>query len=281
MEHRPLVSRETAVSVARATIAAGAPGLADDVLDRLALLIERVCATPVGVTAIRDPAEAAARHVLDALGGLPAVDAAPEGALADVGSGGGLPGLVLGVLRPERELHLIEATARKAAFIAETAAALGVDAHVHAERSEELGRGALRDACSCVVARALAPPPVAVELCLPLCRPGGRLVLWSREAAGDELAFAAAALAGAVLLAGMSRRARDRQARRHAGALSAAPRHGREATVARGRIRPTAAVGSGRCRGSMQWRTRRAASARRRPRSTSPRAWRRPARPCS
>ena len=95
-------------------------------------------------------------------------------------------------MRPERETHLIEATARKAAFIAEAAAELGLHVHVHAERSEDLGRGALRDACACVVARALAPPPVAVELCLPLCRPGGRLVLWSREHAGDELAFAAA-----------------------------------------------------------------------------------------
>ena len=71
-------------------------------------------------------------------------------------------------MRPERETHLIEATARKAAFIAETAAELGLHVHVHAERSEELGRGELRDACACVVARALAPPPVAVELCLPL-----------------------------------------------------------------------------------------------------------------
>jgi 16S rRNA (guanine527-N7)-methyltransferase len=199
VEHRPLVSRETALRVAREAIAVGAPELAADEIDRLAVLVERVCSTPVGVTAIRDPATAAARHVLDALAGLPAVDAAPPGALADVGSGGGLPGLVLAVVRPARELHLIEATARKAAFIAETAAAIGVSAHVHAERSEDVGRGALRDSCACVVARALAPPPVAAELCLPLCRPGGRVVLWSRETADAELAGAAAALAGEVL----------------------------------------------------------------------------------
>ena len=72
---------------------------------------------------------------------------------------------------------------------------------VHAERSEDVARGALRDACACVVARALAPPPVAAELCLPLCRPGGRLVLWSREPVGAGLAFAAGALAGEVLVA--------------------------------------------------------------------------------
>ena len=143
-------------------------------------------ATPVGVTAIRDPAEAAARHVLDALAGLPAVEPRPPGALADVGSGGGLPGLVLGVVRPAREIHLIEATARKAAFIAETARGVGV-ARPRPRRA--LGGSRPRARCatparaSC--ARALAPPPVAVELCLPLCRPGGRVVLWSREQADD------------------------------------------------------------------------------------------------
>ena len=199
MTPRPRVSRETATEVARRVISSAVPGVPSPQLDRLASLVGLVCSTPVGITAIRDPAEAAARHVLDALSGLPAIDAAPEGPLADVGSGGGLPGLVLATMRPDRETHLIEATARKAGFIAEAAAELELDVHVHAERSEELGRGGLRDACACVVARALAPPPVAVELCLPLCRPGGRVVLWSREHADDELAFAATALGGRVL----------------------------------------------------------------------------------
>ena len=199
MTHAPLVSRETATRVARETLAADAPTLAAADRERLALLVALVCATPVGVTAIRDPAEAAARHVVDALAGLPAVDAAPAGPLADVGSGGGLPGLVLAVVRPARETHLIEATARKAAFIAEAAAEIGVAVHVHAARSEDVGRGELRDAFACVVARALAPPPVAAELCLPLCRPGGRVVLWSREEAGDELVFAAAEVRAEVV----------------------------------------------------------------------------------
>ncbi|HET6174830.1 MAG TPA: RsmG family class I SAM-dependent methyltransferase [Gaiellales bacterium] len=199
MTQRPRVSRETASRAAREAIFTAAPALTTREIDQLALLVGLVCSTPVGVTSIRDPAEATARHVLDALAGLPAVDAAPQGPLADVGSGGGLPGLVLAVVRPERETHLIEATARKGAFIAEAAAELGLEVQVHAERSEVLGRGELRDACACVVARALAPPPVAVELCLPLCRPGGRLVLWSREQPSAELAFAAQELGGAVL----------------------------------------------------------------------------------
>jgi 16S rRNA (guanine527-N7)-methyltransferase len=192
----PHVSRETASRVAREVISAAAPELTPAVLDQLALLVGRVCSTPVGVTAIRDPAEAAARHVVDALAGLPAIDAAPPGPLADVGSGGGLPGLVLAAVRPERTVHLIEATARKAGFIADVAAEMGLVVDVLAERSEDVARGELRDACACVVARALAPPPVAAELCLPLCLPGGRLVLWSREEPSADLAFAAAELGG-------------------------------------------------------------------------------------
>lgn len=201
MTQRPHVSRETAAEVARGVISAAAPETGAAELDRLALLVGLVCSTPVGITAIRDPADAAARHVLDALAGLPAVDAAPAGPLADVGSGGGLPGLVLATMRPGRETHLIEATARKAAFIAEAAAELGLAVRVYAARSEELACGELRDAFPCVVARALAPPPVAVELCLPLCRPGGRVVLWSREPADAKLDGAATALGGHVLQA--------------------------------------------------------------------------------
>jgi 16S rRNA (guanine527-N7)-methyltransferase len=199
VEQRPHVSRETASQIARDVLSTSAPWLNTRELDRLALLVGLICATPVGVTAVRDPAQAAARHVLDSLAGLPSVDAAPPGPLADVGSGGGLPGLVLATVRPARETHLIEATARKATFIEEAARALELRVEVHAARSEDLARGALRDACSCVVARALAPPPIAAELCLPLCRPGGRLVLWSREPAGEELARAAQELNGTVL----------------------------------------------------------------------------------
>ncbi|MDX6541983.1 MAG: rRNA (guanine527-N7)-methyltransferase [Gaiellales bacterium] len=200
MEHGPAcVSRETATEQAWRTIAAGAADVAPTQLDRLARLVALVCATPVGVTAIRDPAEASKRHVLDALTGLAAVDAAPQGPLADVGSGGGLPGLVIAIMRPERCVHLIEATARKAAFIAEAATALGLMVEVHAQRSEDVARGPLRDTFTCVVARALAPPAIAAELCLPLCRCGGRVVLWSREQATEELEFAAGALGGAVL----------------------------------------------------------------------------------
>ena len=163
-----------------------------ELLVAFALLL---AAAPLNVTATQGAAAIVERHVIDALEGLAAVDGAPPGALADVGSGGGSPGLVLGIVRPERELHLIESVGRKAAFLRALAAELGVEARVHADRAELLAQGPLRDAAACVTARALAPPPVAIELCAPLVQPGGRLVLWSRAAAGAEVLAAARALA--------------------------------------------------------------------------------------
>jgi 16S rRNA (guanine527-N7)-methyltransferase len=175
---------------------------ADDVGAALAILVHELCTTPVGVTAIRDPAVAWERHVLDALRGVELLDACPPGPLVDVGSGGGVPGLVLGAVRPARPLHLVEATARKAAFLQATAARMGLDATVHAERSEVLARegGELRDHCACACARALAAPPAAVELCLPLVAPGGRVILWlGPSASRDDVSHAAVELGGALV----------------------------------------------------------------------------------
>ena len=171
----------------------------------LEVLVHELCSTPVGVTAIREPELAWERHVLDALQGVEELDRCPDGPLVDVGSGGGVPGLVLGLVRPGRPLHLVEATARKAAFLRETAARMGVAATVHAARSEDLARvGApLRDACACACARALAAPPAAAELCLPFVAPGGRAILWlGRSAVPADVAPAAAALGGALVESG-------------------------------------------------------------------------------
>jgi 16S rRNA (guanine527-N7)-methyltransferase len=175
------------------------PSAIGDVATALAILVHELCTTPIGVTAVRDPATAWERHVLDALRGVEAVDECPPGALVDVGSGGGVPGLVLGLLRPGRALHLVEATGRKAAFIQETAVRMGIEATVHAGRSEELAaHGApLRDACACACARALATPAAAAELCLPFVAPGGRAVLW----VGEQVDAVAVAAAGRALAA--------------------------------------------------------------------------------
>jgi 16S rRNA (guanine527-N7)-methyltransferase len=64
------------------------------------------------------------------------------------------------------------------------------------DRSEHLARAGGRDAYDLVLARALAPPPVAAELCLPLARPGGHVLLWTADVELEPLAAAAAEVAG-------------------------------------------------------------------------------------
>ena len=98
--------------------------------------------------------------------------------VVDVGSGGGLPGLPLKIVRPDLELTLIEADQDKAAFLVHACAQLGLEGvAVVARRAEEAGHDPLlREAFDVAIARALAPLPVLAELCLGLVRVGGRLL---------------------------------------------------------------------------------------------------------
>jgi len=101
----------------------------------------------------------------------------------DVGSGGGLPGLPLKLARPDLSMTLLEADHSKAAFLVQACVTLGLrDVDVVARRAEEVGRDPLyREVFDVAVARALAPMPVLVELCLPLVRVGGRLLAQKTE----------------------------------------------------------------------------------------------------
>ena len=94
-----------------------------------------------------------------------------DGPLVDVGSGGGAPGIPLAHALPGREVVLLEAARRKCAFLERFAPA---NARVVWGRVEEQGT----DWAGVAVAKALAPPPVAAEWCLPLVRPGGAAILW-------------------------------------------------------------------------------------------------------
>jgi 16S rRNA (guanine(527)-N(7))-methyltransferase RsmG len=98
--------------------------------------------------------------------------------VVDVGSGGGLPGLALKIARTDLKVTLIEADQNKAAFLVQACAKLGLpDVEIVAKRAEEAGHEPrLRESFDLAVARALAPTPVLVELCLPLVRIGGRLL---------------------------------------------------------------------------------------------------------
>jgi 16S rRNA (guanine527-N7)-methyltransferase len=112
---------------------------------------------------------------------LRAVDlvGAGEGPVVDVGSGGGVPGIPLAHSLPQHEFVLLEAERRKCDFLERWAPA---NARVVWGRAEEQGT----DWAGVAVAKALAPPPVAAEWCLPLVREGGIAVLWVGETAEPD-----------------------------------------------------------------------------------------------
>ena len=141
--------------------------------------------------------EAERRHLAEARHLL--VHAAPAaGALvADIGAGGGVPGLVMAILRPDLRVTLIESDRRKAGFLVHAAALCDCTrVTVEARRAEEVGHDAAhRDTYDLAVSRATASAPVLCELALPLLRVGGRLVALVADAEADLPAASAAASA--------------------------------------------------------------------------------------
>ena len=140
------------------------------------------------LTRITDPDDVELRLLADSLALAPLIpDTA--GSLLDIGSGGGVPGLPLAIVRPELRVVLLDATAKKVRFLAETAQELGLD-QVEAlhGRAEELARNAKhRERYDVVTARAVARLVTLVELALPFVARGGRVILPKGSAAREEL----------------------------------------------------------------------------------------------
>ena len=93
---------------------------------------------------------------------------------------------------------LLEGRERKSEFLRATVEQLQLDCEVVTARSEDHAGGPGREGYDMALARALAPPPVAIELCLPLVRPGGWLVLWTAAIDTQELAPVAEQLGGDI-----------------------------------------------------------------------------------
>lgn len=99
------------------------------------------------------------------------------GTVVDLGSGGGVPGLIIGVARADLTLVLVEATAKRCRFLEEAVAALDLPARVVEGRAEVVGHGELRGEADAVVARSFGSPAATAECAAPLLRPGGTLVV--------------------------------------------------------------------------------------------------------
>jgi 16S rRNA (guanine527-N7)-methyltransferase len=126
-------------------------------------------------------------HIADSLSGLELETLRSAERIADLGSGAGLPGLVLAASRPEARFDLIESVFRKCEFLREAIRRLGLEnTSVVCERSEDWSRGAGREAYEAVTARAVGSLATLAELASPLLVDGGFLIAWKGARADEE-----------------------------------------------------------------------------------------------
>lgn len=118
---------------------------------------------------------------------------APGASVCDIGSGAGLPGLVLAIARPDLRLTLVEPLLRRTTFLAEVVEELGLDrVTVERGRAESV---AGRDVFDVVTSRAVAALPTLMDWSLPLVAPDGEMIALKGSSAADEAAEAAALVA--------------------------------------------------------------------------------------
>jgi 16S rRNA (guanine527-N7)-methyltransferase len=165
------------------------PNQIDQLSRYLDLLLE--ANKTMNLTRISDRAAAEIGHIGDALTLLPFLPRKKH-QLADVGSGGGVPGIPLAIARPDVSIFLLEATQKKAAFLTQTSLALGLkNVQILAERAEAVNRGPLRETFNIATARAVGSINDLVEWCFPLIKPGGKLLAMKGAKAAEELIAAA------------------------------------------------------------------------------------------
>ncbi|KAB1117206.1 16S rRNA (guanine(527)-N(7))-methyltransferase RsmG [Micromonospora aurantiaca] len=191
-----LVDGDDAPDPATATLppelAEAARALFGDRLDLAAAYAELLATDGVvrGLIGPRETPRLWERHLLNC---AVVAERIPEGAsVIDVGSGAGLPGLVLAIARPDLTVTLVEPLARRTAFLIEAVQRLGLtrDVRVFRGRAEEAAAGS-RDreplSADIVTARAVAPLDRLASWCLPLVASGGRLVALKGASAADEI----------------------------------------------------------------------------------------------
>jgi 16S rRNA (guanine527-N7)-methyltransferase len=181
---------ETDAPALRATLP---PGFADAIEFYVHLLLD--ANARLNLTRLVEPEPVARLHLLDALSALPLLDDLAPARALDLGSGGGVPGIVLALARPGVAWTLVDSARKKADALRGFVAALGLpNVTVVAERAEILGRDpAHRARYDLVAARACAALPVLAEYTLPLMRIGGTGVAWKGRLDDAELSGGRAA----------------------------------------------------------------------------------------
>jgi 16S rRNA (guanine527-N7)-methyltransferase len=157
----------------------------------LAELVAALTADPRAPSSVRDPNDAWRVHVADSLTGLELEPLAAARRLADVGSGAGLPGLVLAAALPDARVDLVESVGRKCDFARRAIERTGIGgARVVCERAEDWAAepppAGGREAYDAATARAVGRLATLAELASPLLREGGALVAWKGRRDADE-----------------------------------------------------------------------------------------------
>ena len=147
--------------------------------------------TTRGLIGPRESARLWERHLLNC---AVVAELVPHGSsVADIGSGAGLPGLVLAICRPDLRLTLVEPLLRRIRFLDEAVGRLELgNVEVRRGRAEELAGSATFDV---VTSRAVAPLPRLLAWCLPLVQAGGSMLAMKGSSATEELVEAAPELA--------------------------------------------------------------------------------------
>ena len=148
------------------------------------------------------PEHAVGRHLVDSLC-LLAVHTPPEGAqVLDIGTGAGLPGIPLAIVRPDLQVTLLDSHGKTVQFLREACAALGIDATVVQARAEKWAHAPeARGQFDAVIARAVAKMPILTELMTPFLKIGGVGLALKSANETDEIlqAVPAAQILGATL----------------------------------------------------------------------------------
>jgi 16S rRNA (guanine527-N7)-methyltransferase len=141
-----------------------------------------------------------AAHIEHARAYLPALPS--TGTVIDLGTGGGIPGVPLAYWRPDLHWVLIDAMAKRIAFVRAAVEELGLEVEVVSGRAEELAATpAWRGCADAVVARSLAAPGVAAEYAAPFLRVGGRAIV-AEPPGGSKARWPAEGLAKLGMRAG-------------------------------------------------------------------------------
>ncbi|MCL2503233.1 MAG: 16S rRNA (guanine(527)-N(7))-methyltransferase RsmG [Coriobacteriia bacterium] len=139
----------------------------------------------ISLTAISEPGQAVTLHTVDALSAVPELEAVAPGAILDLGTGGGVPGIPLAI-HTSRSTVLLDSIKKKVGVLNNYLDEARISAVAIAERAEDHA-ATHRANYAAVVARAVAGLPSLVELAAPLLRPSGHLICYKGDPLDAEI----------------------------------------------------------------------------------------------